>query len=98
MKTSISTVTDTKSKIEAIRGELTYTEILEYLLSLNDFRQELSGTMKVEIQLKKWLHIGFDKAITAHQLQRVTGCNLNTVKKILDLYTDEIEQHNLKHI
>jgi hypothetical protein len=98
MKTSITTIDTTKAKIEALKGEnLTYTDVLEYLLSLNNFKQDLSGSLKVELLLKQWLHLGHDRKITQTDIQRVTGCNLNTIKKIIELYTIEIEQHNAKY-
>lgn len=98
MKTSITTNQDTKAKIESLKGEnLTYTDVLEYLLSLDNFRQDLSGSLKVELQLKHYLFLGHDRKITQTDLQRVTGCNLNTIKKIMELYAPEIENHNSKY-
>ena len=98
MKTSITTITTTKAKIEALKGEnLTYTDVLEYLLSLNDMRQEQKGSLKIELLLKQWLQLGHDRKITQTDIQRVTGCNKTSITEIMKLYATEIEQFNSKY-
>jgi len=93
-KISISTTDSIKELFDSLKGEHTYSEALSYLLSLNEPRIEQTGTAKVETLLKNLLAFGHTRKITQTELQRVTGCNLKSIKDVIKLYESEINEHN----
>ena len=94
-KLSISTNEATANAFRAL-GEngATQHQILQYLLNLVNPRTEIKGTQKVELQLTKWLYLGYDKKITQTNLQRVTSSNVKMVQRVMEQYADEITQFN----
>jgi len=93
-KISISTTDSIKELFDSLKGEHTYSEVLSYLLSLNEPRADQNGTAKIETLLKKLLAFGHTRKITQTELQRVTGCNLKSIKDVIKLYEVEINEHN----
>lgn len=96
-KISISTTEETKNTLDSLKGEHTYSEVLNYLLSLDNPRVEQTGTAKVETLLKRLLAFGHTRQITQTELQRITACNLKSIKDVIKLYENEINEHNAKH-
>jgi hypothetical protein len=94
-KLSIRTTEEIAKAFKALAtGNTTQSDVMEYLLSLNNFRVEPTGTQKVEMQLKQWLCLGHDRKITQTDLQRVTGSNLRIVKNVLAQYEVEVQAFN----
>lgn len=54
------------------------------------------GETKAELQLKKFLVFGHDKAITAYEMRLFCGVNSNTCKAVIARYSDAVEAFNSK--
>jgi hypothetical protein len=78
------------------RGDMTYTEVIQFLMSFRDFRTKKSGANKAEIRLKNWLALGGDGEITAVKLKNIASVNYNTCKQVIELYQKEVDLYNQK--
>lgn len=96
-KVSINTNESVKAQIDTLKGELTYTQILEYMLMVSNMKNEPIGLTKVELLVIKLLTHGHPRKITQSDLRKMTGCNNITCSEICKLYAVEIEAFNKKY-
>lgn len=93
--TTVSMKNPVKEMLDSVKAEgQSYDELLTFLVNSLDFRTEVKGITKAEIQVKKWLAFGHDKPITATELRQFTSVNLNTCKEVIEVYIFEIEEFN----
>jgi len=95
-KVSVSTTDKIKAQIDALKGNLTYNEMFEYMLMIANMRNEAIGLTKVELLVIKLLHFGHPRKITQSDLQKITGSNSQTCKKVVEMYANEINLFNKK--
>jgi hypothetical protein len=100
-----------KSRFQELMNEFdcTQAQVMEYLISLESSKVEKGQTI-AEQKLKQWLFLGYPKKITPNALRyadygvsenakgeiKTKEINLNTAKKLCELYATEIDEHNSK--
>ena len=92
------TTPDIKRKLEALKGDRSYHELMEFFLASLEMKT-LKGAQRAEIQILKWLYLSpknDNSKITQTRIFNITGgtVNLNTIKKTLELYKSEVEAFN----
>lgn len=84
-----------KAKYAEMRGQTGHLEFLEMLLSENlGLKFAVKGKTKAEMKIKTWIRFGHTKHITASELRKYVGVDLNTCKKVTEAYSEEISEHN----
>lgn len=68
---------------------------MSYNISI--FKTKPTGTLKAETALLDWLNQDKFFEITPDKIRLQTGVRLESIKKIINLYTNEIQQYYKKH-
>lgn len=95
-KFSINSTIEQIEKFKAVKGDTnaSHGQTLEYLLAVNMPKIAPTGAQKIEQTILQYLYLGHDRRITQTDIQRTTGANLNTIKKVIALYKEEIDNFN----
>ena len=95
-KFSINSTTEQIENFKDVKGDFnaSHGQVLEYLLAINTPKIAPTGAQKIERTILQYLYLGHDRRITQTDIQRTTGANLNTIKKVIALYKDEIDNFN----
>lgn len=84
----------TKSKLDEIKGQITYDELVNHLLRLKALKVDTRGATKAEIQLVEFLDFGHEKEITPSELRKWCGVNMNICKSVIGEYQKEVGVFN----
>lgn len=93
--TTIRISKDLETKLKEMKGGNTWEEIISYIADFQNFKaSKPQGAVLAEMTLKKWFALGFDAKITASEIRKWTGVNLNICKEVVLVYSAEIETFN----
>lgn len=93
--TSITISKEVAARLNKLKGEkLTQSTILTYLMDSLESRLDLGGEAQAEKTLRAWLVFGYDAKISATELRKALGINLNTCKKVIAAYQNEVDNFN----
>jgi len=79
-------------------GKATWGDVMEVLFkNSNGSKLDKTGKQKVEDEIVKILYTkNTTQTITQNQLYKKLNCNKNSVKEVMFLYLDEINEHHKK--
>lgn len=93
--TSITISKEVAARLNKLKGEkLTQSTILTYLMDSLESRLDLGGEAQAEKTLRAWLVFGYNAKISATELRKALRINLNTCKKVIAAYQNEVDNFN----